>query len=120
MVMALPSATPGTGGDESARIYDRGAIKRLGDALVDDTDGTSPVSHLEEAGTFPPNMRLGWGALGVIGLPLTQEHDKIVAAAERKLGDMAQSLHGHRDELYTASGNVDAAEVENMENVRRI
>ena len=111
--MALPS-------DESARIYDRVAIKRLGDALVDDTTGTSPVSHLEEAGGFPPNMRLGWGALGVIGFPLTQEHDKIVAAAEWKLGDMAQSLHGHRDELYTASGNVDTAEVENTENVRRI
>lgn len=95
-------------------------IRRLGDALVDDTTGTSPVSHLEEAGTFPPNMRLGWGALGVLGFPLTQEHDRIVAAAELKLGDMAQSLHGHRDDLYTASGNVDTAEVENIENVRRI
>lgn len=111
--MTLPS-------DESARIYDRAAIKRLGDALVDDTTGTSPVSYLEEAGAFPPNMRLGWGALGVLGSPLALEHDKIVAAAERKLGDMAQSLHGHRDELYTASGNVGTAEVENIENVRSI
>lgn len=111
--MALPS-------DESARIYDRAAIKRLGDALVDDTTGTSPVSYLEEAGVFPPNMRLGWGALGVLGFPLAREHDRIVASAERKLGDMAQSLHGHRAELYTASGNVDTAEMENTENVRRI
>ncbi|MFG1962578.1 hypothetical protein [Nonomuraea sp. NPDC049028] len=120
MVMALPSGTPGAGADEPARIYDRAAIKRLGDELVDDTTGTSPVSHLEEAGGFPPNMRLGWGALGVMGFPLALEHDKIVAYAELKLGDMAQSLHGHRDELYTASANVDTAEVENIENVRRI
>ena len=120
MVMTLPSDTPGAGADESARIYDRATIKRLGDALVDDTMGTSPVSHLEEAGTFPPNMRLGWGALGVLGFPLAREHDKIVASAERTLGDMAQSLHGHRDKLYAASGNVETAEVENIENVRRI
>jgi hypothetical protein len=120
MVMVLPSATPGAGADESARIYDRATIRRLGDALVDDTSETSPVSHLEEAGGFPHNMRLGWGALGVIGFPFAQEHDKIVTAAESKLGDMAQSLRGHRDKLYTASANVDTAEVENIEHVGRI
>lgn len=78
------------------------------------------MSHLEEAGTFPPHMRIGWAAMGLLGLPLALEHDKIVAVAERKLGDMVQSLHGRRDELYTASGNVGTAEMENIENARNI
>ncbi|WP_326825311.1 hypothetical protein [Streptosporangium sp. NBC_01756] len=117
---ALPPGGSFTGQDNMDRIHDRAVIRALGDSIVDDTHGTSAVSYLEEAGTFPSNMRLGWGALGLLGFPLTQEHDRIVGSAEGMLAGTVQALVGHRDSLHTVSDNLEIAERDNAEHVRRI
>ncbi|MEU0564960.1 hypothetical protein ABZ297_06135 [Nonomuraea sp. NPDC005983] len=106
--------------DEAARIHNLPAIRALGDALVDDIDGTSPVSHLEEASGFPANMRMGTWALGVLGWPLANEHDKIVGYAENKVNSTIEGLRAHRDRLHTVADNVQTADQRNEDHVRRI
>ncbi|MGN9845676.1 hypothetical protein ACTMTI_46900 [Nonomuraea sp. H19] len=113
--MNEPSTDP-----RDTRIYDRPAIRNLGDAIVHDRDAASPVSHLEEAGAFPPNMRIGWAALGVAGFQLAMKHDEIVGDAEATLTGTIESLHGYREKLHAVSANVDGVEKESVEHVRRI
>lgn len=105
---------------QTTRVYDRPAIRGLGDAIVQDRDATSPVSYLEAAGAVPPNMRLGWAAMGVMGFPMAMTHDKIVGEAEQTLAGTIEALHGHRDSLHAVAANVESAEKESIENVRRI
>ncbi|MET7331694.1 hypothetical protein [Nonomuraea sp. NPDC005650] len=103
---------------EAARIHRQSAIRALGDALVDDVAGTSPVSHLDQAADFPSNMRIGPWAMGVLGWPLTKEHDKIVGYAETTVDNTIEALHDHRDQLHTVADNIQTAENWSEANVR--
>jgi hypothetical protein len=106
--------------DEASRIHRLSAIRALGDALVDDAEGPSPVSHLAQAGDFPSNMRMGPWAMGVLGWPLTSEHDKIVGYAESTVRNTIEALHDDRDRLHTVAGNIQTVENRNEANVRRL
>ncbi|WP_433435086.1 hypothetical protein [Nonomuraea sp. CA-141351] len=104
--------------DEAARIHRLSAIRALGDALVDDVEGTSPVSHLDQVSDFPANMRMGPWAMGVLGWPLTKEHDKIVGYAENTVYSTIEGLHDDRDRLHLVADNIQTTENRNVDNVR--
>ncbi|MEV0202351.1 hypothetical protein [Nonomuraea sp. NPDC050691] len=106
--------------DEAQRIHHLPAIRALGDALTDDTEGVSPVSYLDRAMSFPSNMRMGPWAMGVLGWPLTNEHDKIVGYAESTVYNTIRALHDRRDGLHSVADNVRAADERNEDNARRI
>lgn len=107
-------------GDELPRIHHPTAIRGLGNALTDDADGASPVSHLNEVGRLPSDMRLGPFALGVLGYLFTLEHDRIVGLAENAVTNTIAGLHEHRERLHSVAGNIEIAEARNEEHVRRI
>ncbi|MFI7634996.1 hypothetical protein [Nonomuraea sp. NPDC049400] len=106
--------------DEAARIHHLPAIRALGDALTDDVEGTSPVSHLSQASEFPQNMRMGPWAMGVLGWFLAMEHDKIVGYAENTVANTILALHDHRGRLHTVADNMQTVETRNEESVRRL
>ncbi|TDE55773.1 hypothetical protein E1295_13270 [Nonomuraea mesophila] len=107
-------------GDEVPRIHHPTSIRGLGDALTDERDGTSPVSHLEAAGRLPEGMRIGAFAMGVLGAPFALQHDTIVGYAEQTVRSTVDGLYEHRDGLHLTAHNNESAEAGNEEHVRRI
>ncbi|NBE99975.1 hypothetical protein FE391_39005 [Nonomuraea sp. KC401] len=96
------------------------SIRGLGDALTDERDGTSPVSHLDAAGRLPEGMRIGMFAMGVLGAPFAFQHDNIVGYAEQMVRSTVSGLYEHREGLHLVTRNNEIAEAGNEEHVQRI